>query len=53
MSDNHTVEKYIESYPFLQYINDNNGQYKTRLKKQGYKDPNEFVYDWRKWWLSS
>lgn len=40
MSDNHTVEKYIESYPFLQYINDNTGQYK-HAREAGYKDPND------------
>ena len=40
MSDNHTVEKYIESYPMLQYINDNTGQYK-HAREAGYKDPND------------
>ena len=40
MSDNHTVEKYIESYPMLQFINDNTGQYK-HAREAGYKDPND------------
>ena len=47
MSDDKTVKKYIESYPFLQYQKENRGQYK-RAKDAGYKDP-----DRRKWWLSS
>lgn len=41
MSDDKTVEKYIESYPFLQYQKENQGQYR-RAKDAGYKDPNDF-----------
>lgn len=41
MSDDKTVEKYIESYPFRQYIKENLGQYR-RAKDAGYKDPNDF-----------
>ena len=41
MSDDKTVEKYIESYPFRQFIKENRGQYR-RAKDAGYKDPNEF-----------
>lgn len=40
MSDQHSVEKYIETYPMLQYINDNTGQYK-HAREAGYKDPND------------
>lgn len=41
MNDDKTVEKYIESYPFLQYQKENQGQYR-RAKDAGYKDPNDF-----------
>ena len=41
MNDDKTVEKYIESYPFRQYIKENQGQYR-RAKDAGYKDPNDF-----------
>lgn len=41
MNDDKTVEKYIESYPFLQYQRENQGQYR-RAKDAGYKDPNDF-----------
>ena len=41
MSDDKTVEKYIESYPFLQYIKESKSQYR-RAKDAGYKDPNDF-----------
>lgn len=41
MSDDKTVEKYIESYPFLQYIKESKSHFK-RAKDAGYKDPNDF-----------
>ena len=34
------VEKYIDEYPFLQYINEDKSHYK-RAKDEGYKDPND------------
>jgi len=40
MSDISSVEKYIESYPFLQYINEPKSCYQ-RAKDAGYKDPND------------
>lgn len=41
MSDDKTVEKYIESYPFLQYIKESKSHFR-RAKDAGYKDPNDF-----------
>lgn len=41
MSDDKTVEKYIESYPFLQYIKESKNHFR-RAKDAGYKDPNDF-----------
>lgn len=34
------VEKYIDEYPFLQYLNEDKSHYK-RAKDEGYKDPND------------
>uniref|UniRef100_A0AAU8MKI7 Terminase large subunit n=1 Tax=Geladintestivirus 4 TaxID=3233136 RepID=A0AAU8MKI7_9CAUD len=39
MSDISSVEKYIESYPFLQYIKEDKSYYQ-RATDAGYKDPN-------------
>ena len=36
-----TLEKYINTYPMLEYIKENHGQYR-RAKDAGYKDPNDF-----------
>ena len=41
MNDDKTVEKYIESYPFLQYIKESKSHFR-RAKDAGYKDPNDF-----------
>ena len=41
MSDDKTVKKYIESYPFLQYIKESKSHFR-RAKDAGYKDPNDF-----------
>ena len=34
------VEKYINDYPFLEYIKEDKTHYK-RAKDEGYKDPND------------
>lgn len=41
MNNDKTVEKYIESYPFLQYIKESKSHFR-RAKDAGYKDPNDF-----------
>lgn len=40
-SSTDTLEKYINTYPMLEYIKENQGQYR-RAKDAGYKDPNDF-----------
>ena len=35
-----TVEEYIKSYPFLQYINEDKSRYK-HAKDSGYYDPDD------------
>ena len=35
-----TVEEYIKSYPFLQYINEDKSRYK-HAKDEGYYDPDD------------
>lgn len=40
-SSTDTLEKYINTYPMLEYIKENHGQYR-RAKDAGYKDPNDF-----------
>ena len=40
MSAEHTVERYIETYPFLEYIREDKTHYK-RAKDLGFKDPND------------
>ena len=51
MTEEHSVERYIEEYPFLQYIREDKSHYR-RAKDLGYKDPNDlFMVDENNYFL--